>query len=186
LPSYPRLYRVLPWLGSAEAGEPGHPQYAPMPQGQGRIDNPEHYVTLYLSDRPEGAIGEAFGNHRTWTSDLLDGPPTLVGSRRALATFDASDVNVIDLDDPQALAVRRLRPSRVVTRARATTQAWALDIYSENTWDGVRWWSFYDPDWGSFGLWTIDRLQLVDVSPLVDVVELVRRVASDLGRTWEA
>jgi RES domain len=184
LPRYPRLYRVFPWLEDAPAGEPGHPLYVAHPQGHGRIDNPEHYLTLYASDRREGAIGEAFGNHAMWTRDLLDGPPALPGSRRALATYDAPRAEIIDLDDPQVLVERELRPSGVVTRDRRRTQTWALDVYREQTWDGVRWWSFHDPDWGSFGLWNRDALEVASVDALSEEVELVQEVASRMYRVW--
>lgn len=176
---------MFPWLEDAEPGEPGHPHYVGLPQGQGRVDNPEHYLTLYLSDDPLGAIGEAFGNHSIWTSDLLSGPPALAGSVRALATFESSDVVVIDLDDPQALLDRALRPSRVVTRHRGTTQNWALKIFREGMWDGVRWWSFHNPEWGSFGLWHLNSLELVDVIALADQVGNVRQAAVDMYRLWD-
>ncbi|MDP9235241.1 MAG: RES domain-containing protein [Actinomycetota bacterium] len=184
LPNQLRLYRVFPWLESAAPPEPGHPRYVAAPQGHGRVDNPERYLTLYLSDDPIGAIGEAFGNHSIWTSDLLTGPPALPGSVRGLATFDAADAVVIDLDDPQALLDRSLPPSRVVTRQRAITQSWALRIFEEGTWDGVRWWSFHNPEWGSLGLWSLEKLEVVAVSALSDQVALVQQAASDMLRVW--
>src|ERR1019366_10068311 len=33
-------------------------------------------------------------------------------------------------------------------------------------WFGVRWWSYYDSQWASFGLWNISRLILDDVKLL--------------------
>jgi hypothetical protein len=140
---------------------------------------------LYFADNPLGAIGEGFGNHSTWTSDLLAGPPVLPASVRALATFDAAGVRVIDLDDPQALLDRSLRPSRVVTRERATTQKWALGIFNEGRWDGIRWWSFHNPEWGSFGLWEVGGLRVVDVIALEDRVDLVERAAFEMRRVWD-
>lgn len=183
--SYARLYRVFPWLESAGPNEPGHPLYIPRPQGHGRIDNPEHYLTLYLCDEPDGAIGEAFANHAIWTPDLLDGPPSLAGSRRALGTYDASDADVIDLDDARALSERRLRPSEVVTRNRRVTQAWALDIFREGQCNGIRWWSYHNPEWGSFGIWNVEALRVTNVVALTDAVDRVQQVAWDLGRVWE-
>lgn len=179
------LYRVFPWLEDAPSGSPGHPLYVAHPQGHGRIDNPDDYLTLYASDHREGAIGEAFGNHAIWTPDLLDGPPSLPGSRRALATLDASEVQAIDLDDPQSLVERDLRPSAVVTRDRARTQGWALKIYNEGKWHGIRWWSFHNPDWGSFGVWNVDRFKLESVAVLSDDIPLVEEVASRMCRVWE-
>jgi RES domain len=184
LPRLARLYRVFPWLDTASSNEPGHPLFVSPPQGQGRIDNPERYLTLYASDDQIGAIGEAFGNHAVWTTDLLGGPPALRDSRRALVTLDASKTAFLDLDDPKALVDRDLRPSRVVTRDRATTQGWSLKIFSEGKWDGVRWWSYHNPDWGSFGVWNRNALRVVEVKALSEELELVGRAAAELNRVW--
>jgi len=185
LPSGFRLYRVFPWLENVPSGSPGHALYVAHPQGNGRTDNPDHYLTLYASDHREGAIGEAFGNHAIWTPDLLEGPPSLPGSRRALATLDASAAQLIDLDDPRSLVERDLRPSGVVTRDRDRTQQWALRIFNEGKWHGSRWWSFHNPDWGSFGLWSLDKVKLEDVAVLGEHIELVEEVANRMCRVWE-
>lgn len=176
---------MFPWVETAEPRDPGHPLYVSGPQGHGRVDNPEHYVTLYACDDPDGAIGEAFGNHAVWTPDLFQGTPTLPGSVRALATIDAQDVDVVDLDDPAALIERALRPSQVVTRDRAVTQVWSLAIFREGRWDGVRWWSYHNPSWGSFGLWDLTRLRVLDVKALAGEVDRVRDVAATMCRPWE-
>lgn len=185
LPRYPRLYRVFPWIENARQGDPGHPLYVARPQGHGRVDNPEHYLTLYASDEERGAIGEAFGNHAVWTRDLLQGPPGLPGSQRALVELDSGGVEIVDLDDPSVLLDQGLRPSEVVTRHRAITQGWALAIYREGRWGGVRWWSYYEPDVGSFGVWDVPSLRVVQVSPLAEKVDLVRQVAAAMCRVWE-
>jgi hypothetical protein len=186
LPRYSRLHRVFPWIEGAAPGAPGHPLYLARPQGHGRIDNPERYLSLYASDQRSGAIGESFGNHSVWTPDLLEGPPSLPGSRRSLATFDASGAAIVDFDDPRMLVDRDLRPSNVVTRDRATTQRWALEVFEEDKWDGIRWWSFHNPEWGSFGLWNRDGLELVSVTPLNEEIELVQKVAGTMYRVWES
>lgn len=186
MPNDLTLYRVFPWLERASADEPGHALYVAPPQGYGRLDNPEHYLTLYASDQREGAVGEAFGNLAIWTEDLLDGPPSLPGSRRAIATFDASAATIINLDDPRTLVERELRPSRVVTRDRDVTQAWALQIHQEGEWSGIRWWSFHNPDWGSFGIWDLESMKLVEVIPLDDERPLVEEVANQMGRSWQS
>ncbi len=185
MPKYSRLYRVFPWVENAATGEPGHPLYVARPQGHGRVDNPERYLTLYASDDPDGAIGEAFGNHAVWTRDLLGGPPALPGSQRALAVIHAAKVDVLDLDDPAVLSERRLRPSKVVTRQREVTQRWALEILHETRWGGVRWWSYHDPEWGSFGLWDVAALRVAEVGPLSDDIGHVRAVAGRMCRVWE-
>jgi hypothetical protein len=138
----------------------------PSPQGAGRLDNPEHYRVLYVSDHPAGAVAEAFGNHAVWTPALLAGPPALPGSVRALVTYEGPAGSILDLDDARALLARRLRPSHVVTRERATTQRWALAAFREGRWAGVRWWSYHDPRWGSMGLWDRTGLRIAAVDAL--------------------
>lgn len=180
-----QLFRVLPWIETASEDEPGHPLYVHTPQGSGRVDNPEHYTVLYASDDPVGAIGEAFGNLAIWTPGLLEGPPLLSSSRRALVTYAAGDAETLDLDDPESLVDRQLKPSGVVTRDRRSTQRWALKIYSEHKWAGVRWWSYYCPDWGSFGMWERVHLEIADIRPLDSEMPLVLEAASILNRIWE-
>ena len=151
-------------------------------QGGGRIDNPSVYSVLYLSNDPAGAIAEAFGRFAEWTEFLFDGPPSLPGSARALASFHLDDsTSVCDLDDPKQLLRLRLRPSDVVSRDYTRTREWALRVYEQQTWAGIRWWSYYDPRWTSYGLWDLRKLRLKDVTPLqLDdpaVVEASRTIA---------
>lgn len=160
------LYRVFPWVPEARDGEPGHSLFVPG-SGAGRIDNPEHYSTLYLSDGEGGACAEAFDYLPRWNPGMLRGAPALPGSFRALAVFVLEDeAAVCDLDDARCLVERDLRPSQVVTRDRSLTQAWALRIFREDRWAGVRWWSYYDPRWGSHGIWAVDALHLEHVEGL--------------------
>jgi hypothetical protein len=162
----PTLYRVFPWTPEARDGEPGHPLFVPG-SGVGRVDNPEHYRTLYLSDSGAGACAEAFAYLPVWRQGMLRGAPAVPGSFRALATFELDgDAGVCDLDDAARLLALGLRPSAVVTRERGVTQAWALRVFREGRWAGVRWWSFHDPRWGSHGIWAIDALVLEHVEPL--------------------
>jgi hypothetical protein len=180
----PRLYRVLPWLAGARAGAAGHPLHRASRQGAGRVDNPEHYAVLYVSDAAAGAVAEAFGNHAVWTPMLLLGRPDLPGSVRALATFDVARIETLDLDDARRLVERELRPSAVVARDRAVTQSWALRVYREKRWAGIRWWSHYDSRWGSFGFWDVSRLKLVDIVPLAPEHSALAEAASALSRPW--
>jgi hypothetical protein len=160
------LYRVLPWLPDAPDGEPGHPLFVPG-LAAGRIDNPEHYLALYCSDGPAGACAEAFDYKPAWDAAMLRGAPSLPGSVKALATYTLDDVTpVCDLDDAGRLVALGLRPSQVVTRDRTVTRAWALRLFAEAIWCGVRWWSYYDPRWGSHGIWGIDLLSVNVVEPL--------------------
>jgi hypothetical protein len=160
------LYRVFPWLAGARHGEPGHPLHVPG-GGVGRIDNPEQYRTLYLSDGAGGACAEAFHYWPVWDERMLPGSPSLPGSVQALAVYTlASDVPVCDLDDAGRLMELSLRPSQVVLRDRRVTQAWALRIFGERRWSGIRWWSYYDPRWGSHGVWDVEGLQVDTVEAL--------------------
>jgi hypothetical protein len=165
------LYRVLPYLRSARAGAPGHPMYVPTATGAARVDNPGQYDVLYLGDSAAGAMAEAFGWSPTWDATLFRGIPALPGSVRALATYELDDARaaVCDLDDARRLVELGLRPSDVVTRDRAVTQRWAGELFAARRFAGVRWWSYYDPRWGSFGLWDVSALRLVSVTPLADV-----------------
>lgn len=163
----PSLYRVLPYLETAATGRPGHPLHVPPASGANRIDNPGIYEPLYLGDDPLCAVAEAFGWAPRWSAGLLRGTPSLPGSVRALVTYDLSDAaRVCDLDDAGRLVELGLRPSRVVTRDRAVTQVWALEVFDSREFAGVRWWSYYEPDWGSIGLWDITPLTVSDVAVL--------------------
>lgn len=160
------LYRVFPWAPAAGKGSPGDSLFVPGLAG-GRIDNPERYLALYLSDAGEGACAEAFAYKPAWDAGMLRGPPGLPGSVLALATYTLDpEVAVCDLDDAKRLVELDMRPSHVVTRDRAATRAWALRIFREQRWGGIRWWSYYDPRWGSHGIWATGALTTVAVEPL--------------------
>src|SRR5437867_1510120 len=122
-----------------------------------------------------------------WTScgSAGPGPPGLPGSVRALATLDAEKIDVLDLDDARELVRRKLRPSAVVTRERAVTQRWALTIFREKRWGGVRWWSYYDPRWGSFGVWRWSNLHALEIAPLTPEHPALVEAASVLSRPWK-
>lgn len=178
----PRLYRVFPWLEKVATEQPGHALFVPAVQGAGRIDNPDRYGVLYAADSPAGAVAESFGNHSAWTPELFR-IPALPGARRALATLGSEHVAVVDLDDARTLLDRALRPSDVVTLDRPRTQAWSLAVFKENKWDGIRWWSRHDPDRGSFGLWNLANLSVVEVVALdldhpavIDAAQSLRRL----------
>ena len=175
----PALYRVFPYLAASAQDEPGGPLYIP-PQSGGRLDNAGAYAVLYLSDAAAGAIAEAFGRFPEWTSAILEGSPGLPGSARAIARFELPENSAIcNLDDPAQLAALGLRPSDVVSRDYARSRAWARRIYEQGKWIGLRWWSYYDPQWTSFGLWNIKRLALQEVK----LLRLDDASLRDAGRT---
>jgi hypothetical protein len=149
------------------------------PQGGGRIDNPGTYSVLYLSDAAAGAIAEAFGRFPEWTPAILEGSPSLPGSVRAIACYRlADDAPICNLDDLEQLGALGLRPSDVVTRDYVRSRAWARRIYDRGKWSGVRWWSYYDPAWSSYGLWNIKGLTVEGVTPLT----LDHRALAEAGR----
>lgn len=177
------LYRVLPYLPGVRRGRAGHPLYVPRSTGVNRVDNPGSYQTLYLGDSPAGAVAEAFGWAPRWDAGLFRGPPSLPGSIRALVRYELPEAtSVCDLDDAERLVDLGLRPSSVVTRDRAVTQAWALSLFESGSFVGVRWWSYYDPGWGSYGLWDHSRLALKGVQVLTAAHPAVREAAEVLVR----
>jgi hypothetical protein len=176
------LFRVLPYLRSARSGRPGHPLYEPPGQRGGRIDHPDYYV-WYLARDPEGAVGETFGNLHTWTPSMFV-TPFLSGGARALGVYELpDDVRLLDLDDPRALLARKLRPTTVVRRDLAVTQAWGHAIWAEGRWDAVSWWSYHHPGWPVVASWA--RPRLVRVEPLSLDHEAVQAAAATLCRAVE-
>jgi hypothetical protein len=162
----PTFYRVFPFLASAAPGQPGGALYIP-PQSSGRLDNPDLYSVLYLGTSPAGAIAEAFGRFPEWTPAMLRGSPNLPGSVRALARYDLDPREPLcNLDDPRQLLHWQLRPSDVVGRDYVRTRAWARRIFETRAWAGISWWSYYDPQWTSVGLWKTDRLALTEARRL--------------------
>lgn len=165
------VYRVFPYLPTAGPGEPGHPLYEHHPQRGGRVDHPDYYV-WYLGRQPEAAVGETFGNHQLWEQSMFDFP-SMPGARRALGVYVLpDDLRLLDLDDPRVLLERSLRPTQVVTRNLAVTQAWGHAIWAEHDphdraerrWQAVQWWSYHHPTWTVLAAWA--RPELDHVEPL--------------------
>lgn len=162
----PTLYRVFPFLPKSGARQPGGPLFTPN-QGGGRLDNPNLYSVFYASNSPAGAVAEAFGRFPEWSEALLEGSPALPGSFRAIARYQLSDkLSICDLDDPAQLVRLHLRPSQVVVRDYTLTRAWARRIYEQQKWIGIQWWSYYNSQWASVGLWDISKLSVNDIEIL--------------------
>ena len=89
------LYRVLTFLPGAAPDAVGGALYIP-PQGGGRLDNPELYSVLYLSDAASGAIAEAFGRFPEWSPAMLAGSPGLELLKKDLDVFRKSMEPVFD------------------------------------------------------------------------------------------
>jgi hypothetical protein len=120
-------------------------------QGSGRHDAPASYGALYCSQQAVSAVSEAiqfFRGHSLTTADL-----SRPGGRvAALATLDlAEGLSLVDLDDPQSLVERRLRPSRVATGERDVSQQIARGVYSEGA-AGLSWWSTIEASWTNLTL----------------------------------
>ncbi len=183
-----RLYRVAPVDPAARPGTEYHPGFVPPSLGGNRIDNPDRYDTLYLSTSAPCAVAEAFGTFPRWGPHRVEHPK---GFTRQLATFELPGQHpILDLDDAPTLVRRGVGPSRVVTRDRGTTQAWAAAAFDEGRWAGISWWSFYEPDWTTCGIWCspgsgrVTDLHLVDLQPIEGDSEAVVVACDALGRPW--
>jgi hypothetical protein len=160
---------VFPYLPSAKHGEPGHPLYLSLRQGGGRWDNPDLYRLSYLAHTPSGAIAEAFGSLSVWNPAMLK-LPELYGSVRSLGVYsiDEEAHPFLDLDDATALLDRSLRPTAVVIRNLPRTQAIAADIFRENRWSGIQWWSSQRPQWTVCALWETGALEIQEVRGIAE------------------
>jgi hypothetical protein len=165
------VYRVFPHLPQAPSEAAGHPMHV-YPQGSGRLDNPAHYKIWYLALEPAGAVAETFGDLDEWDSAMFE-YSLIQGSCRALATYHLGDETpLLDLDDSRNLLSRGLRPTQVIERNRSATQNWALSVFNERNdsgiriWKGVRWWSYYRPQWRIIGYWGSEPPELLGVDDL--------------------
>jgi hypothetical protein len=181
------VYRVFAHRPGAKASDAGHPLHI-SGQGSGRLDNPGHYRVWYLATEPSGAVAETFGALARWSEDMFD-CPAAPDSRRALATYLLDDdTPLLDLDDASNLFSRGLRPTQVIERNRAATQAWALRVYSEindrghRIWQGVKWWSYYHCHWRIIGYWGEHPPELLHVDQLSLTSPAVTDAATSLRR----
>lgn len=181
------VYRVFPHHPGAGPGEPGHPLYEHRPQRGGRVDDPDRYV-WYLARHPEGAVGEVFGNLATWDPSMF-AFPLIPGARRALGVYRLpDDLRILDLDDPAQLTALGLRPTQVVARSPAVTQAWGRRIHDEPDpatpgqprWQAVQWWSYHHPTWPILASWTTPTLS--EIQPLDLTHPAVHEAATALPR----
>lgn len=181
------VYRVFPYLPAAEPGEPGHPLYEHRPQVGGRVDHPDYYV-WYLARQAEAAVGEVFGNLASWDPSMF-AFPALPGAHKSLGIYRLpDDLRVLDLDDPRELLERSLRPTRVVARNLAVTQAWGHRAWEERDphdprerhWQAISWWSYHRPTWTVMASWL--RPEVEDIQPLDLTHPVVREAASSLQR----
>ena len=163
------LYRCFAWDRGARADEPDGPLWFPRPfQGEGRHDNPDVYGCLYLADREVSGVVEQLARFRG--QRLVAALLRRRGLPLALASIELPDADeIVDLDDPRTLVRERLRPSRVATRSRETTQPQALTLYrAHEAAAALRWWSTYEALWANYTVFdrAEPRLRLDDVREL--------------------
>jgi hypothetical protein len=176
------LHRCFAWNRRAEPGEAGGPLWLPRPfQGDGRHDNPERYGCLYLAERAESAVVEQLARFRG--NVLVPGMLRRRGLPLALAALELDDrTHLVDLDRPDVLAERGLRPSLVATRRRELTQPQALAIHETGA-EGIRWWSTFESLWANVTLFdrALRRLRVVEVAALAPRDAVLREALELLG-----
>ena len=178
------LFRCFAWDRSVSARARGGALWFPrMLQGEGRHDAPMLYGCLYVSVEPVSALVEQLAGLRGTSiqrSDLVRH-----GDPLALAALELDDgADLVDLDDPSVLAREGLRPSRVATHDRATTQGQASELFQRHgEVVGLRWWSTFESLWANITLF--DRaetaLEVADVQQLDVADDVVREAAEFLG-----
>jgi hypothetical protein len=178
------LFRCFAWDGSVSARARGGALWFPrMLQGEGRHDAPTLYGCLYVSAEPLSAVVEQLAG---MTGTSID-PPDLRrhGQPLALAAVELPEsAEILDLDDPEALVREALRPSRVATNDRSTTQAQAAELFQRHGGVlGLRWWSTFESLWPNVTLF--DRaetaLDVADVHRLDVGDDIVLEAAEFLG-----
>jgi hypothetical protein len=154
-----------------------------MLQGEGRHDAPTLYGCLYVSSEPVSAVVEQLAG---LTGTSIE-PPDLFrhGLPLALAAAELDDgAELLDLDDPAILVQEELRPSRIATNERSTTQGQASELFQRHREVvGLRWWSTFESLWPNITLF--DRaetaLELSDVQRLEVGDDVVLEAAEFLG-----
>ena len=161
------LHRCFGWNRRAAPDEAGGALWLPREfQGDGRHDNPERYACLYVAEVAVSAIVEQLARFRG--NVLVPGMLRRRGLPLAVATLELDDrARLVDLDSPEVLATRGLRPSLVATRRREHTQPQALAIHADGA-DGLRWWSTFEALWMNLTLFdrSAGRLRVKDVRVL--------------------
>lgn len=181
------LYRFFPWDPAAVASSLGGALFNPRAQqGKGRHDNPDLYGALYVARVEVSAVAEWLAGFRGQTLGSDDFART-DGRRWALVGLgDAALGGIVDLDDPEELAARRIRPSRVATRTRATTQEVASGLFAEGV-PGFGWWSTLEASWPNMTLFAervLDALSVADGPREIGVDDpVVRAAAAAIGVT---
>jgi hypothetical protein len=178
------LYRCFAWNERARPDRPDGALWFPRPyQGDGRHDNADLYGCLYLSEQPLSSIVEQLARFRGQRlSAALLRRRSLPLALAALELPDATEL--IDLDDPAVLRRERLRPSRVATRSRETTQPQARALHERHPEAaGLRWWSTFESLWANVTLFdrAASMLRLASAKTLDLEDEEIVKAADVLG-----
>jgi len=163
------LYRCFAWDARARETEPDGALWFPrVYQGEGRHDNPDLYGCLYLSDHALSTLVEQLARFRG--QRLLPSLLRRRGLPLALAQLELDQRQpAVQAGDPVVLRRERLRPSRVATRQRSTTQPQARILHARHpAAAGLQWWSTYEAMWMNVTVFDLaaSRLRLVSVRPL--------------------
>lgn len=158
------LYRLFPFRSNADPGDQGGPFHIPRAlQVFGRHDNPASYGAMYASRDPRSVVAEFLRARGLRTVDESD-LKTDAGHPYAIASLDDEATSLmLDLDDPQVLVDRSLRPSSVATRERKVTQRIARAVFGEG-YDGFQWWSTIEASWLNITLFAeraVPKIRLV-------------------------
>jgi hypothetical protein len=175
------LYRSFPMVAGSRPGDDGGPLFVPrLVQGGGRHDNPAHYGALYLSRTPESPVAEILKDLRR--REVADRDFGAGDIRFALAPIDDSGItDLLDLDDPESLIARGLRPSQVATGNRRMTRRMALSLYREGA-NGFEWWSTIEASWVNVTLFadrTLGALRLAGDPEALSVDHPAVRTAAE-------
>ena len=142
------FWRVFPWDPDVNEGNLFSPSYIPPATGRGRFDLPlACSPVLYVAESPEYAIAEAI---QPWRNRPLR-RPHLLRAGRPLALVGVQlepdeSSRLLDLCNPRTLQRHRLKPDRIASRRRRTTQPIAASAW-DGGYAGLRWWSSFRGDW---------------------------------------
>lgn len=179
------LYRLFPLRREAGATEDGGALHVPAAlQGAGRHDNPDLYAAYYASRSAVSVVVEHLRRYRDAVVSDAD-LRSEFGGPYAIASLDDSRLpDLVDLDDPRVLLERSLRPSRVATHSRRTTQAIARAIFEGGA-VGFEWWSTIEATWTNVTLFAdraLRRLRVaVEPEPISVTHPTVREAAEAAG-----
>jgi hypothetical protein len=179
------LWRVLPLDPAAAPVAAGGALWFPRErQGAARHDNPQAYGCLYVSEAASSAVAEALAPFRG-RGAVAPAMLERAGRPLSLAALELREpARLIDLDEPATLSAEGLRPSRVATRARGTTQADALRLFhAHDDTAGLRWWSTIEASWINVTLFdrARRRLRVRSVEALSVEHEAVATAAAQIG-----